>query len=564
MTSDTGNLSVDHLAQTHEVFNQSRPLLDYNAYDNDTALREAVSRHGAAWAEDSLSAHGALTGSASVIEWGFLANEFKPQFESHDRQGYRVDRVRYHDAYHQLMRLALEQAGLHCTPWTEPGPGAHVARAARYYLQAQVESGHGCPVTMTFASVPTLRLTPAVAEQWLPGVLARGYDPRNVPHTEKNALTIGMGMTEKQGGSDVRANTTTARALAAGGPGGAYELVGHKWFTSAPMCDGFLVLGQTAGGLSCFLVPRWRPDGSKNPIQVQRLKNKMGNVANASSEIELRGALGWMVGEEGRGVPAIIEMVAMTRFDCMIGSSAGQRQAVAQAVNHARERSVFGKRLIEQPLMRNVLADLHLEAEGSLAMTMRMGEALDRSLAPGGDEHEKLLLRLGLPTGKYWICKRTPGHAYEAMECLGGNGVTEDFILARLYRDAPINAIWEGSGNVQALDMLRALSRSPEVLEAWYSELGKTRGQSAALDDAVVRVQRALADHNEVEYRARRIVDQLAVTMQSSLLLQAGNHAVADAFIASRVEQSGDRNFGTLPRGLDLDTILQRADPRPV
>jgi putative acyl-CoA dehydrogenase len=561
MSNDTGNFSVDHLAQTHEVFNQSRPLQDYNAYDTDTALRDAVRRHGAAWAETSLSAHGAVTGSAAVIDWGFLANEFKPQFASHDRQGYRVDEVRYHDAYHRLMRLALEEAGLHSTPWTEPGPGAHVMRAARYYLQGQVESGHGCPVTMTFASVPTLRLTPIIAEAWLPKVLARGYDPRNIPHTEKQALTVGMGMTEKQGGSDVRANTTTAHALGSGGPGEAYELVGHKWFTSAPMCDAFLVLAQAPGGLSCFLVPRWREDGSKNPLQVQRLKNKMGNVANASSEIELRGALGWMVGEEGRGVPAIIEMVAMTRFDCMIGSTAGQRQATAQAVNHALTRSAFGKRLVDQPLMRNVLADLHLEVEGSLAITMRMAEALDRSLAPADDAQEKLLLRLGLPVGKYWICKRTPFHAYEAMECLGGNGVTEDFILARLYRDAPINAIWEGSGNVQALDMLRALGRSPEVLDAWYAELDKTRAESAVLDAAVLAVQRALLDADQVEYRARRTVDQLALTMQASLLLQAGNHAVADAFIASRLAQSGERNFGTLPRGIDIDMILRRANP---
>jgi putative acyl-CoA dehydrogenase len=561
MSKDSGNFSVDHLAQTHEVFNQSRPLVNYNAYESDTALRDAVRRHGAGWAEESLCAHGAITGSAAVIEWGFLANEYKPQFSSHDRQGYRVDEVRYHESYHRLMALALEQAGLHSTPWTEPGPGAHVARAARYYLQGQVESGHGCPVTMTFAAVPTLRLTPKIADAWLPKVLARGYDPRNVPHTAKQALTVGMGMTEKQGGSDVRANTTTAHALASGGPGEAYELVGHKWFTSAPMCDAFLVLAQAPGGLSCFLVPRWRDDGSKNPIQIQRLKNKMGNVANASSEIELRGALGWMVGQEGRGVPAIIEMVAMTRFDCMIGSTAGQRQATAQAVNHTLTRSAFGKRLIEQPLMRNVLADLQLEVEGSLAITMRMAEALDRSLAPAVDAQEKLLLRLGLPVGKYWICKRTPFHAYEAMECLGGNGVTEDFILARLYRDAPINAIWEGSGNVQALDMLRALGRSPEVLDAWYAELSKTRGESAVLDTAVREVQQALADANEVEYRARRTVDQLSLTMQASLLLQAGNHAVADAFIASRLAQTGERNFGTLPRGLDIETIVQRATP---
>ena len=365
MTAKHDNLKPDPLAQTHEVFNQARALEDYNAYDNDTALREAVRRHGAGWAEDRLSAHGAKTGSAEVIEWGFLANEHKPQFFSHDRQGYRVDAVKYHEAYHRLMTLGLE-SGIHSAPWTDPRPGAHVARAAQSYLQGQVEAGHGCPLTMTFASVPSIKLTPLLAKEWLPKILNNAYDPRNVPHTEKQALTIGMGMTEKQGGSDVRANTTRAYPVAAEGPGEAYELVGHKWFTSAPMCDAFLVLAQTDSGLSCFLVPRWRPDGSKNPIQVQRLKNKMGNVSNASSEIELRGALGWMVGEEGRGVPAIIEMVAMTRFDCMVGSTSGQRQAVAQAVNHAMGRAAFGKTLIDQPLMRNVLADLQLEVELSL------------------------------------------------------------------------------------------------------------------------------------------------------------------------------------------------------
>jgi putative acyl-CoA dehydrogenase len=558
MTTDNSNFSVDHLAHTHEVFNQSEALEGINSYAGDTALREGVARHGAAWAEDTLSAHGERCGSAEVIEWGFLANEHKPQFFGHDRQGYRVDQVRYHEAYHRLMALGLE-AGLHSRPWTDPRPGAHVARAAQYYLQAQVESGHGCPLTMTFASVPTLRLTPSVGEEWLPGVLARSYDPRNVPHTEKRALTIGMGMTEKQGGSDVRANTTAARALGTGGPGGEYELVGHKWFTSAPMCDAFLVLAQSDGGLSCFLVPRWRPDGSKNPIQVQRLKNKMGNVANASSEIELRGALGWMVGEEGRGVPAIIEMVAMTRFDCMIGSSAGQRQAVAQAVNHTLGRSAFGRRLVDQPLMRNVLADLQLELEGSLALTLRMGEALDRSLA--GDEHEGLLLRLGLPTGKYWICKRTPFHVYEAMECFGGNGVTEDFIFARLYRDAPINAIWEGSGNVQALDLLRAVAKSPEALDAWHRELARTAGDHPVLDAAVAELEVALGNGDELEYRARSLVDRLALVAQGSLLLQAGNEAVADGFIRSRLGGSGDRNFGTLPRGVEVDALIERANP---
>ena len=370
-----------------------------------------------------------------------------------------------------------------------------------------------------------------------------------------------MGMTEKQGGSDVRANTTVATAIGNEGPGEAYELVGHKWFTSAPMCDAFLVLAQTQGGLSCFLVPRWRPDGSKNPIQVQRLKNKMGNVSNASSEIELRGALGWLVGEEGRGVPAIIEMVAMTRFDCMIGSASGQRQAVAQAVNHAAGRAAFGKTLLDQPLMRNVLADLQLEVEGSLAIAMRMGEALDQSTLDPSNSHESLLLRLGLPAGKYWICKRTPFHAYEAMECLGGNGVTEDFIMARLYREAPINAIWEGSGNVQALDMLRALGKTPAVLDTWFAELDKTRGSDARLDKAVDALKREFSDMDEAEYRARDIVDRVSLTMQASQLVAAGNQSVAEAFIASRLGEHGDRNYGTLPKGLDLDEVLKRANP---
>jgi len=547
------------MRSTHDVVNQSSPLVDYNAYEGDTALRQAVLRHNGGQAEDALRSHGAVTGSAEVIEWGFLANEFKPRFESHDRQGHRVDRVIYHDAYHKLMKLGLE-SGLHANPWTNPGPGAHVARTGLYYLQAQVESGHGCPLTMTFASVPTLSLTGAIADDWLAKVLTCAYDPRNVPHTEKQAVTVGMGMTEKQGGSDVRSNTTRAVATGNGGPGESYELTGHKWFTSAPMCDAFLVLAQADGGLSCFLVPRWRPDGSKNPIEVQRLKNKMGNVSNASSEIELHGALGWMVGDEGRGVRSIIEMVAMTRFDCMIGSSAGQRQAVAQAVNHARDRFAFGKALIDQPLMQNVLADLQIETEGSVAMTMRMAEALDNSQGGSGSEHDALLLRLGLPTGKYWICKRTPSHAYEAMECLGGNAVTEDFVMARLYRDAPINAIWEGSGNVQALDILRALQKDSGVLDAWIGELALTQGADRQLDRAVDSLKASMSNLEDPEYGARSLIEQLALTMQASLLVRAGCAAVADAFIASRLQPHG-RNYGTLPRELDIGAILQRADP---
>lgn len=556
MNKPHAGLNIDALASTHEVFNQAPALENYNAWQGDDALREAVMRHGGEWGVESIAAYGARTGSAQVIEWGFLANEHKPVFHPHDRYGQRVDLVKFHPAYHELMAMALRE-GAHASPWTDPRPGAHVVRAAKGYLQAQVEAGHGCPLTMTFAAVPTLKLTPSIAEQWLPKVLANDYDPRNVPHLDKQAVTLGMGMTEKQGGSDVRANTSVARPIAAGGPGEAYELTGHKWFMSAPMCDAFLMLAQAPGGLSCFLVPRWRPDGSKNPLQVQRLKNKLGNVSNASSEVEMRAALGWMVGEEGRGVPAIIEMVSLTRFDCMVGSMAGQRQAVAQAVHHASHRSAFGRTLIDQPLMQNVLADLHLEVEGAMAITMRMAQALDTL----DNESEKLLMRLGTAVGKYWICKRTPNHAYEAMECLGGNGVTEEFILARLYREAPINAIWEGSGNVQALDVLRALAKTPAVLDVWFQELGKSAGADKQLDQAVMSLKQQFSDLSDIEYRARSVVEQLALTMQASLLVQAGNSAVAEAFIASRLGAHAERNYGTLPRGLDTATLLGRANP---
>ncbi|WP_346837215.1 acyl-CoA dehydrogenase family protein [Microbulbifer sp. SAOS-129_SWC] len=544
-------------ACTHEVFNQSKALTGHNLYAGDAALREAVQRYGGHWAEDDLQRYGEVCGRREWIERGYDANEFKPTFDSHDRIGNRIDLVRYHPSYHQLMQLALSE-GLHSAPWTDPGPGAHVARAAKYYLHSQVEAGHGCPITMTFASVPSMRLNPALAEEWLPKITDRGYDSSNRPYTDKSTVTIGMGMTEKQGGSDVRANTTTAVP----GGDGTYELVGHKWFTSAPMCDAFLVLAQvergtTPGGLSCFLVPRWRPDGSKNPIQVQRLKNKAGNVSNASSEIELRGALGWLVGEERRGVNAIIEMVAVTRFDCMIGSSAGQRQAVVQAIYHASQRSAFGETLIEQPLMRNVLADLQLEVEGSVAMTMRMAQAFDHL----GEERQQLSMRLGTAVGKYWICKRTPHHAYEAMECLGGNGVIENFITARLYRDAPINAIWEGSGNIQALDVLRAVDKTPAVLTNWLDEIEQSRGADTRLDRAIDGLKKQLADRDQLEYRARHLVDQLALTMQCHLLAQGSRSAVAEAFIASRLDARGAHNTGTLPAGVDVNMLIERGNP---
>jgi putative acyl-CoA dehydrogenase len=545
------------LAETHEVVNVARELADYNPYLEDAALQEAVRREGAAAAHESLAGFGRRVGSAEYIELGVLANRHPPELDTHDRFGHRVDLVRFHPAYHALMTTAIEH-GLHSSPWTEPGPGAHVARAARCYLHTQVEAGHGCPVTMTFAAVPSLRTTPELARLWEPKITARVYDPRNVPDGEKRGLTIGMAMTEKQGGSDVRANTTRAFPVGDGGPGTPYELVGHKYFVSAPMSDAFLVLAQAPGGLSCFLLPRWRPDGSRNPLQVLRLKRKMGNVSNASSETELRGALAWMVGEEGRGVRTIIEMVAMTRFDCMVGSAAGQRAAVAQALHHCALRSAFGKVLNRQPLMTNVLADLVLENEGSLALAMRVARALDSR----ADEREDLLVRVLTAVGKYWICKRTPNLTYEAMECIGGSGVMEDGPFPRLFRESPVNAIWEGSGNVQCLDVLRVLRRSPAAIEAFFAELARARGANALLDRAVGELQRAFADVADLEYRARGIVDRMALAMQASLLVRHAPAYVADAFCASRLAGAGQHNYGALDRSADCAAIIARATPR--
>jgi putative acyl-CoA dehydrogenase len=546
-----------YLAETHDVINVSRELVDTNLYLQDAALQEAVRREGATWADDDLTAFGKLTGSAEHLALGVLANRYAPELETHDRFGNRIDQVNFHPAYHALMKTSIEH-GLHSSPWVDAKPGAHVARAAHSYLHGQVDAGHGCPITMTFAAVPSLRTTPELARLWEPRITARTYDPRNVPDAAKQGLTIGMAMTEKQGGSDVRANTTRAYPLGAEGPGAAYELVGHKYFVSAPMCDAFLTLAQAPGGLSCFLLPRWRPDGSKNPLQVLRLKRKMGNVSNASSETELRGALAWMVGEEGRGVRTIIEMVAMTRFDCMVGSSAGQRAAAALALHHCSIRSAFGRVLNEQPLMQNVLADLVLENEGSLALTMRIARAMDHR----AERHEDLLVRLCTAVGKYWICKRTPNHAYEAMECIGGSGVMEDGPFPRLFRESPVNAIWEGSGNVQCLDVLRAMHKTPEVVEAFFREAQRAKGSNATLDRWIAALQKDFGDLSDVEYRARDIIDRMALALQAALLVQHAPAFVADAFCASRLADGGHRNYGTLPRGVDCAAIIERATPR--
>ncbi|WXL25037.1 acyl-CoA dehydrogenase family protein [Ectopseudomonas mendocina] len=546
-------MNASQYAETHEVFNQVPSLDGANLYRLDLPLQEWVARFGGGWGEEQLHAYGALAGGP-LMAAGFLANEQKPVLRTHDRYGNRIDQVDFHPAYHELMRTAIEH-GLPSLPWTHPVQGANVVRAGLGYLHSQAEAASGCPLTMTFAAVPAIQLQRDVAEKWLPKILATEYDPRNVPMEQKAGVTIGMAMTEKQGGTDVRANTTRAYPVGVGGPGQLYELVGHKWFCSAPMCDAFLTLAQTDKGLTCFLVPRHRPDGSRNQFYIQRLKNKLGNWANASSEIEYRGALAWMLGEEGRGVPTIIEMVAMTRFDCMMGSSSLMRQALTQASHHCANRKVGGRVLAEQPLMQNVLADLALESEAALALTLRMGKALDNP----HDEHEAKFARLVTAVGKYWICKRAPEMVAEASECMGGAGYVEETIMPRLYREAPVNSIWEGSGNVQCLDVLRALSKEPGVLDALFHELGDGHGDRA-LAAHILHLKKAFTDTSDIQYRARQLTEDMAVGLQAKLLLEAGNSAVSDAFISSRIAHKS-RVYGTLERGLDVEAVLARSTP---
>jgi putative acyl-CoA dehydrogenase len=549
---------------THDVFNQPPLLENYNLFSSDTALTEAVKREGAGWARDELNRYGELCGRAETIRLGFQANEYPPRLRTHDPRGYRIDLVEYHPAYHALMAVAINH-GLHARPWTEPRTGAHVARAAFEYMQVQVEAGHGCPLTMSFAAVPTLRKQPNIAAKWEPLLTARHYDPRNVPVSQKHGITLGMGMTEKQGGSDVRANTTRAIPVNDGGGSGAgerYVLRGHKYFLSAPMSDAFLVLAQAPGGLSCFLLPRWRPDGSKNGLEIQQLKNKVGNVSNASAEVEFRSADAWLIGEEGRGVANILEMVALTRFDCMVASAAGMRQAVAQAIHHTAHRKAFGKYLHQQPLMQNVLADLVLEGEAALAMSLRTARTLDHL----NDDREAALFRLLAPIGKYWICKRTPGHAYEAMECIGGRGAIEDSIMPRLYREAPINAIWEGSGNIQCLDVFRAIRRQPESLEVFMEELKEASGLNKHYDHQLQRLQQQLAglkhtDSAQAESEGRRLVESLALAFQACVLLKAGNPLIADAFCLGRFNGNLGGLYGNLPTGIPYREIIERAQP---
>jgi putative acyl-CoA dehydrogenase len=542
--------------ETHEVLNQPPPLVGYDVFASDRALVEAVEREGASWAADELHELGRRAGSAHWQEVGRQANENPPVLRTHDRYGNRIDVVRYHPAYHELMSTAVA-FGLHAAPWADERAGAHVARAAKVITWYQVDGGHVCPISMTYSVVPALRHEPELAAEWEPLLTSRSYDQSNRPVAEKDGATCGMAMTEKQGGSDVRANTTTAAPL----PDGGYALTGHKWFCSAPMSDAFLMLGQAPGGLSCFLVPRWRPDGSRNAIRIQRLKDKLGDRSNASSEIELLDTWARLVGEEGRGVRTIIEMVNHTRLDCVLGSAAIMRQGTAQATWHAHHRSAFGGVLDDKPLMANVLADLAVESEAATVAALRLARAFDGG--EGAEEHEQLVRRLLTPVVKYWTCKRAPQHAAEALECLGGAGYVEESDLPRLFRQSPINGVWEGSGNVICLDVLRALARAPEALDAYWDEVDAAAGADARLDAAVAALRKELGDLDAVEARARRLVEQLALVFQGALLVQHAPAAVADAFAASRLAGDAGRAFGTLPPGLDLRSIVDRARPEP-
>jgi putative acyl-CoA dehydrogenase len=533
---------------THEVVNQPPPLVGYDVAD-DAALTEAVTREGAAWSLGDLHRLGRFAGGAEPQRWADEANRNEPRLLTHDRYGHRIDEVEFHPSWHRLMDVAVTE-GMAAAPWTDPRPGAHVARAAAVFTWNQVEAGHTCPITMTYAVVPALRNAPELAAAYEPLLTSRVYDPGLRTPLGKRGLLAGMGMTEKQGGSDVRANTTTATPAGAG----TYRLRGHKWFTSAPMCDLFLVLAQAPGGLSCFLVPRVLPDGTRNTFRIQRLKDKLGNRSNASSEPEFDDTVAWLVGAEGRGVRTIIEMVSVTRLDCTIGSAAGMRAALSQAIHHTRHRSAFGSLLADKPLMRNVLADLAVESEAATALALRLAGALDRD--------ERTFRRLATAVGKFWVCKRQSAVVGEALECLGGNGYVEDSGMPRLYRDAPLNSIWEGSGNVQALDVLRALHREPESLDAFLAEVGAAGGADRRLDDAVTALKGHLTEPDDQEGQARRVVERMALVLQGSLLIRYAPAAVADAFCASRLAGDWGYAFGSLPRGLDTAAIVERAAPR--
>jgi putative acyl-CoA dehydrogenase len=531
--------------ETHLVSNQPPPLEGYNLFEQDAVLREAVEREAGPGDLPRLSEFGTAVGGRP-LRLGVLADRNPPQLRTHDRYGHRIDEIEFHPAWTELLELGI-RAGIPSLPWREPRPGAHVVRGALLYLLSQAESGVGCPLSMTYASIPAIRHAPDLAAEW---------EPRLLDPDPAAAALCGMAMTEKQGGSDVRANTTRAMPI----PGGLYELTGHKWFCSHPVSDAFLVLAQAPGGLSCFLLPRMLPDGSRNGgFRILRLKDKLGTRALASGEVEYEGAVAWLVGEEGRGVPTIIEMVNHTRLDCVLGSAAGMRKAVSEATHHAAYRSAFGRLLIEQPLMANVLADLCLESEAATLLALRLARAFD----PGA---EVAFQRLATAVAKYWVCKRAPGVAAEALECLGGNGFVEDSPMPRLLRDSPLNSIWEGSGNVIALDVLRAVRKEPDSLEAFTAELALAAGADPRLDTSVLSARRALegvaADGETAQHQARRIVEGLALALQGSLVIRHSPSAVAEAFLISRLGGAGGTSFGTLPAGIDTATIIERHRPK--
>ena len=533
---------------THRVLNQAPPLQDYDPLARDQALEQALRREGAAWAAEEIGAFARATAAREMLALGFQANENPPRLRTHDRFGNRIDEVDFYPAWHELMRFSVANA-VHCGPWRHPREGAHVARAAKMLLVSQTEAGHGCPISMTYSALPALQRQPDLLEEWAPRIVSLAYDGRMLPAAEKSGSLIGMGMTEKQGGSDVRANTTRAEPLGSG----AYALTGHKWFCSAPTSDAFLVLAQAPRGLSCFLLPRWTPEGERNRFHLQRLKDKLGNRSNASAEVELEHAWARLVGDEGRGVSTIVEMVNHTRLDCVIGAAAGMRQALVQAVHHCRHRSAFGRLLIDQPLMRAVLADLAIESEAATILMMRLARAYDRREQEGG------FRRLGTAIAKYWVCKRAAPMVAEALECLGGNGYVEESVLPRLYREAPLNSIWEGSGNVICLDVLRALQKEPQARDAVVTELRLARGADRRLDAAIDDAEVRLASPDEAG--ARRLVESLALALQGSLLARHSPGPVSDAFYAARLRGDHGYAFGAVPAGIDAGAVLERAWP---
>ena len=549
---------------THEVFNQPPPFEDVNLYASDAGLIDAVEREGGGAAAGALGAFGQIAGSAEALERGRLANEHTPTLSTHDRQGRRRDTVTFHPAYHTLMRTSCTE-GLHSSVWAHLGkkgearrPGGHVARAGAFYMAAQMEAGHCCPITMTNAAVPVLLQQPHVAAEWLPRILPYSYDPSFAPAGAKTAVTLGMGMTEKQGGTDVRASTTVAAPVAGGGPGGEYRITGHKWFLSAPMSDAFLVLAQAPEGLTCFLMPRFLPDGSVNALRLQRLKDKLGNRSNASSEVEFHGAYARAIGEEGRGVANIIEMVTYTRLDCSVASAGLMRFALANAIHHAEHRSVFDKKLVEQPLMQQVLADLALDVEAATALSFRLCRSFDRA----SDPHAAAWRRLMTPVTKYWVCKLGPVVAYEAMECMGGNGYVEEGLAARAYRELPLNAIWEGSGNVMALDLLRVLQREPETLDIVMEDLGAAAGSDPQLKTHLERIQTMLHEPRLLEQRGRGLAEALATVASGAILRAHAPAYVADAFIATRLSGVPRQTYGQGLEGADTRAIIERASPQ--